>query len=217
MSLEYYLFLTFAFVLGTIVGSFLNVCIYRIPAEQSIVSPPSACPKCGHRIRWFENVPILSYLLLRGRCSSCKVFISWRYPAIEILTGLLFCLTLYSFGFSSATIIYWLFVAALIVITFIDLDHQIIPDLISLPGIIVGFLCSFFIPWLSWADSLIGILVGGGTLFALPGVMKNWPKEKGWAGGILNCLACSVLLWVGKLFCRLFFCLHLLVPLLVFL
>ena len=118
---EFYFFLSSAFILGAVIGSFLNVCIYRIPAGKSIVSPPSSCPNCGHQIRWYQNIPILSYLLLGGKCASCREKISLRYPAIETLTGLLFVAVLYYFGFSVATLIYWMFVAALVTITFIDL------------------------------------------------------------------------------------------------
>lgn len=189
MPFEFYFFLCSAFVLGAIIGSFLNVCIYRIPEGLSVVSPPSSCPKCGHRIRWYENIPILSYLFLLGRCSSCRVKISFRYPAIEALTGILFVLVLYYFGFSTATLIYWLFVAALVVITFIDLDHQIIPDVISLPGIPVGFACSFFIPWLPWLDSLLGILLGGGILFAVAWLYEVLAKREGMGGGDIKLLA----------------------------
>jgi leader peptidase (prepilin peptidase)/N-methyltransferase len=188
MPVELYFFLSSAFVLGAVIGSFLNVCIYRIPAGKSIVSPPSACPHCGHQIRWFQNIPIISYLFLGGKCASCKASISFRYPAIEALTGLLFALTLYYFNFSAATLVYWVFLAALVTITFIDLDHQIIPDVISLPGIVVGFLCSFFIPWLSWLDSLLGIVVGGGTLLAIAWIYEKVAKREGMGGGDIKLL-----------------------------
>ena len=187
MSFEFY-FLGSVFVLGAIIGSFLNVCIYRIPAGKSIVSPPSSCPYCGHRIRWFQNVPILSYLLLGGKCASCHARISLRYPFIEALTGILFVLTLYYFGFSAATLIYWLFLSALVSITFIDLDHQIIPDVISLPGILVGFICSFFLPWLTWLDSLLGILIGGGILLAIAWFYEKLAKREGMGGGDIKLL-----------------------------
>ncbi|MFO7813795.1 MAG: prepilin peptidase [Pelovirga sp.] len=186
---EFVLVMVFAFALGTIVGSFLNVCIYRIPAEKSIVSPPSSCPACSHQIRWFENIPILSYLFLRGRCSACRIKISPRYPAVEALTGLLFVLTFYYFGFSAATIVYMVFVAALVVITFIDLDHQIIPDVISLPGILVGFVGSFFIPWLAWYDSIFGILLGGGSLLAVAWIYEKLTGREGMGGGDIKLLA----------------------------
>ena len=188
MPFDYYFFLVSAFIIGSIVGSFLNVCIYRIPAEKSIVSPPSSCPQCGHRIRWFQNIPIISYLFLGGKCASCKVKISLRYPAIEALTGLLFVLVLYFFGFSLVTLVYWLFVAMLVVITFIDLDHQIIPDVISLPGIAVGFVCSFLIPWLSWLDSLLGIIAGGGVLLSIAWLYALLAKRDGMGGGDIKLL-----------------------------
>ncbi|BCR04677.1 type 4 prepilin-like proteins leader peptide-processing enzyme [Desulfuromonas versatilis] len=185
----YYLALGFAFTLGACIGSFLNVCIYRIPAGESIVSPPSRCPNCGAGIRWYQNIPILSYLLLGGKCASCKVRISPRYPLVEALTGLLFVLVLYYFGISWATPVYWLFVATLVVITFIDLDHQIIPDVISLPGIPIGFACSFAIPWISWSDSLLGILIGGGSLFLVAFVYELLTKKEGMGGGDIKLLA----------------------------
>lgn len=188
MPFEFYFFLGSAFILGTVIGSFLNVCIYRIPAGKSIVSPPSSCPNCGHQIRWFENIPILSYLFLGAQCASCKSKISFRYPAIEILTGLLFVAVLYYFGFSAATVTYWIFVAALVTITFIDLDHQIIPDVISLPGIIVGFICSFFIPWLSWVDSSLGVLLGGGILLSIAWLYEKIAHREGMGGGDIKLL-----------------------------
>lgn len=188
MFFEYYFFMSAAFVLGAIVGSFLNVCIYRIPAGLSIVSPPSHCPKCESRIRWYQNIPILSYLFLRGRCGFCRVEIPARYALVEAMSGLLFVVVLYHFGLSLATLVYWLFVAVLLVVTFIDLDHQIIPDVISLPGIAVGFLCSFAVPWLSWVDSLLGILLGGGLLLAIAWLYEVLTKREGMGGGDVKLL-----------------------------
>jgi len=182
------IFQAYTFIFGTIVGSFLNVCIYRIPVGRSIVSPPSSCPQCGHLIHWYENIPVFSYLFLAGKCSSCKAKIPLRYPAIELLTGVLFAGVFSAFGLSSATIVYSIFVASLVVITFIDLDHQIIPDIISLPGIIIGFVCSFFIPWLSWQDSLFGILCGGGVLFGIAGIYQLLTKREGMGGGDIKLL-----------------------------
>jgi len=185
----YYFFLVSAFILGAVIGSFLNVCIYRIPAGESIVHPPSRCPACGTPIRWYQNIPILSYLLLRGRCAGCRMRISVRYPLVEALTGLLFALIAFRFGPQYFVPVLWLFAAALVVITFIDLDHQIIPDVISLPGILVGFLCSFFIPWVSWTDSLFGILLGGGSLFAIAAGYELLTKKEGMGGGDIKLLA----------------------------
>ncbi|MBW6512537.1 MAG: prepilin peptidase [Desulfuromonadaceae bacterium] len=179
----------FAGLLGAVVGSFLNVCIYRLPRKQSIVSPPSSCPQCGARIPWYLNVPLVSFMVLRGRCCACKTPISLRYPAIELLNGLLFWVIFDRFGMSWLTPVFWLFSAALVVIAFIDLEHQIIPDVISLPGIVVGFLCSFLIPWLSWSDSALGILLGGGSLFVIATGYQLLTGREGMGGGDIKLLA----------------------------
>lgn len=181
--------LVFVFFLGAVVGSFLNVCIYRIPVGHSIVSPGSRCPQCHAAIRWYLNVPIISWLVLRGRCANCHTRIPLRYPLVEGLTGLLFLLVFYRFGWHVVTPIFWLFAAALVVVTFIDLDHQIIPDVISLPGIPIGFLCSFFIPWVGWFDSLLGIIVGGGSLYLIAIGYKALTKKEGMGGGDIKLLA----------------------------
>lgn len=177
------------FIFGAVIGSFLNVCIYRIPAGVSIVKPASRCPYCQAAIRWYQNIPILSYLVLRGRCSSCGHSISIRYPLVEALTGLLFVLIFHVFGFMWATPVYWLLAAALVVVTFIDLDHQIIPDVISLPGIAVGFLLSFLLPFVSWSDSLFGILLGGGSLYLVAKVYYWLTRVEGMGGGDVKLLA----------------------------
>jgi len=158
------LILIIPFVFGAVVGSFLNVCIYRIPKGLSIVSPPSSCPNCGSRIPFYLNVPILAYLVLRGRCSKCSEPFSARYPIVEALTGVFAVFTFIRFGPSIETLVYFAFLSALIVITFIDLDLKIIPDVISLPGIVVGLAASFFLPYPGVVDSLIGAVAGGGIL-----------------------------------------------------
>jgi leader peptidase (prepilin peptidase)/N-methyltransferase len=179
----------YAFIIGAVVGSFLNVCIYRLPAEKSIVSPPSSCPVCGNRIRWYDNIPIISFLLLRARCRVCHSPISWRYPLIEALNGLLTLLLFMKFGVSFPFLALFIFCSSLVAITFIDLDHQIIPDSISLPGIVVGFLFSFFLPWNGWLNSALGILAGGGSLFLVAwGYYKITGKE-GMGGGDIKLLA----------------------------
>jgi leader peptidase (prepilin peptidase)/N-methyltransferase len=127
--------------------------------------------------------------LLRGRCAGCKTKISLRYPLVEALTGLLFVWVWLAFGWQVATPLYWVFVAALVVITFIDLDHQIIPDVISLPGIVVGFLAALAIPWLPWLDSLLGILLGGGSLFLVAAVYQWLTGQEGMGGGDVKLLA----------------------------
>ena len=184
------------FILGSVIGSFLNVCIYRIPAGESIVFPGSRCPHCGTEIRWYQNIPILSYLLLRGRCAACGVSISLRYPLIEALTGGVFLLIAWRFGLQSFVPLLWILAAALVVITFIDFDHQIIPDVISLPGIVIGFLASFAIPWVSWSASLLGILAGGGSLYLVAVIYELLTKKEGMGGGDVKLLA-MIGAWLG--------------------
>jgi leader peptidase (prepilin peptidase)/N-methyltransferase len=155
------------FLLGATVGSFLNVVIHRLPEPgRSIVRPRSACPACGAAIAWYDNVPLVSFLALRARCRACRAPISWRYPLVEALTGGLLVLLWWRFGLSAALGVHFAFSAALVAISFIDLDHRIIPNEISLPGILVGFGCSFLWPGF-WLDSLIGLVVGGGGLYLL--------------------------------------------------
>jgi leader peptidase (prepilin peptidase)/N-methyltransferase len=178
-----------SFALGAVIGSFLNVCIYRIPAGESVVSPRSRCPNCRAVIRWYHNLPVLSWILLGGRCAYCKAPFSIRYPLVEALTGFLFVMFLHRFGFHPATLVSWLLVALLVTISFIDLDHQIIPDIISLPGIPLGFLCSFALPWVSWQSSLLGILLGGGVLLAIALGYEWLTKQEGMGLGDVKLLA----------------------------
>jgi len=155
------------FILGLVVGSFSNVCIYRIPRDESIIYPASHCPKCGSPIKPVDNIPLLSYILLKGKCRHCKNRISIRYPIVEFLSGLIYLIVYLIYGFSVQTLIYIILLSALIIIAFIDLDQQIIPDVISLPGIVVGFIVSFFVPYISFINSALGILVGGGIILII--------------------------------------------------
>jgi len=180
---------TVSVIFGAVIGSFLNVCICRIPEGVSIVAPASRCPYCQAPIRWYQNIPVISYLVLRGRCATCHQTISPRYPLVEILTGLLFVLVFRQYGFLWATPVYWLLAAALVVITFIDLDHQIIPDIISLPGIPLGFVLTFLVPGISWSDSLLGILLGGGSLYVVGRVYYLLTRVEGMGGGDVKLLA----------------------------
>lgn len=178
-----------AFLLGAVTGSFLNVCIYRLPLDQSVITPRSRCMACGTTVAWFDNLPILSWFLLRGRCRSCGASYSIRYPLVELLTALLSLLLFLRFGLSPSYLIYFALVAALVVITFIDLDHQIIPDEISLPGIAIGFLASFFLPEPGWLSSLLGAVVGWGSL-ALVFYAYLWlTGREGMGGGDAKLLA----------------------------
>jgi leader peptidase (prepilin peptidase)/N-methyltransferase len=184
-----WIFYFFTFLFGAAVGSFLNVCIYRIPRSQSIVFPPSACPDCGNRIAPYDNIPIFSFLLLRGKCRSCKGRISWKYPTVELINGFLTLSLFVKFNFSSTFFVLFLFCSALVVVTFIDLEHQIIPDFISLPGIVVGFAFSFLLPWLGWKNSLIGIVAGGGSLLLVAYGYQLLTKKEGMGGGDIKLLA----------------------------
>ena len=176
-------------IVGAIIGSFLNVCIWRIPREESIVFPASHCPVCSHPIRFFDNIPIISWLILRGRCRDCGASISPRYPLVEALTAVLAVLLYWKYGFSLQFLCAFLFTAALIVITFIDIDYQIIPDVISLPGIPLCFLAAVFVMGVSFLESLIGILVGGGILYVIA-VGYEWiTKREGMGGGDIKLLA----------------------------
>jgi leader peptidase (prepilin peptidase)/N-methyltransferase len=155
----------FAFIFGSVVGSFLNVCIYRLPNEESIVAPRSRCPACQSPIHALDNIPLISFLFLRGRCRACGASISWRYPLVEALTGTLFALTVVRFGVTAQAALFLLFLAGLIVISFIDLDHQIIPNIITLPGIPLGLLAGVFFRDPSLLDRVIGTLAGAGFLY----------------------------------------------------
>ncbi len=156
-----------AAVIGAVIGSFLNVVIVRLPRNESLVAPRSRCRACGTELHWFDNIPVLSFLALRGRCRACGAAISWRYPAIEGLTALLFAAAAWRSTSTTDLVLMCLFFAALVAIAGIDLEHQLIPDRITLPGIAMGFLTSFLGTRLSWLDSLIGILGVGGILVAV--------------------------------------------------
>jgi leader peptidase (prepilin peptidase)/N-methyltransferase len=155
------------FILGLIVGSFSNVCIYRIPRNESIIYPASHCPKCRSNISLKDNIPLISYILLKGRCRNCKSKISIQYPIVEFLTGLIYLIIYLIYGFSIQTIIYIILSSALIIIAFIDLNEQIVPDVISLPGIVIGFIISFFVPYISYINSALGVVVGGGIILII--------------------------------------------------
>jgi len=183
------IFSVFAFIFGAAIGSFLNVCIFRIPAGKSIVMPLSQCPACQHPIRFYDNIPIISFLLLRARCRDCGAKISWRYPLVELISGLLALALFLKFGPTLNFLVFFIFTAVLIVITFIDIDHQIIPDILSLPGIPVFFLAAVFIVKVPWHEALIGLVVGGGILFAIALFYEFIAKREGMGGGDIKLLA----------------------------
>ena len=175
-------------IAGLCVGSFLNVCIHRLPLKESVVWPASRCPGCGHDLAWFDNIPVASYLVLRGRCRSCRAPISIRYPIVEALTAAIFLLHWMVFGPTPLLAVRLLFACALIVLFAIDLDHQILPDVITLPGIVVGFVCSVFLPP-GPLMSLAGIALGGGLLWAIAEAWFRLRKVEAMGFGDVKMLA----------------------------
>jgi leader peptidase (prepilin peptidase)/N-methyltransferase len=176
-----------AFIFGSVIGSFLNVCIYRMPRSMSIIAPSSRCPSCNIPIRAYDNIPMLSYLLLGGRCRICKARIPLRYPLVEFLNAALYVSVLWRFGLDWHTLVYFIFCSALVVITFVDLDFQIIPDRITLPGILIGLIAgSLLMPdpfmrnaLLGFKASIIGLFAGGGLFYAIAVLSKG-----GWVAAI---------------------------------
>lgn len=182
-------FAIFFTAVGAVVGSFLNVCIYRIPAGKSIVLPSSHCPACKHPIRFYDNIPILSYLILWGRCRRCKAKISIQYPIVELLAALAAFIFFLRYGISWTCLFYFLFTAALIAITFIDLEHQIIPDVITLPGIPFFALAAIFLLKLPPLESLLGLVIGGGVLYLVGFGYELIKKREGMGGGDIKLFA----------------------------
>jgi leader peptidase (prepilin peptidase)/N-methyltransferase len=169
-------------LVGLVLGSFLNVCIYRIPQKKSILFPGSLCPKCGTKIRYRDNIPLLSYILLGGKCRKCKEKISLQYPLVEFITPLLLVLTYWRFGLTWSFAARSILTLVLIATFFIDLKHRIIPDVLTLPGIIIGFLLSFLVKSPSFLQSLLGIAVGGG-MFYLAAILGDLLFKKESMGG----------------------------------
>ena len=197
------LYIIFALIFGCIIGSFLNVVILRLPnPEESIAFPPSHCPKCQTPLHWYENIPIFSYLFLRGKCGHCRVTISPQYPLVELLTGLLGAAVMAQFGLSVTALGFFIFCCALLTIIWIDLHHQIIPDVISLPGIVLGFAFSFISTFVTWQDSLLGLVAGGGIFYAVSFSYYLIRKQEGLGGGDIKLLAMlgAFLGWQSLLF-----------------
>jgi len=163
--------------------------ICRLPEERSIVSPRSFCPACGHAIRFHDNIPLLSYLLLRGQCRDCRTRIPWRYPLVEGLAGALALFLFWKYGLSVNFLVAFFFVSCLIVITFIDMDHQIIPDIITLPGIPIFFLAAVFVMEVPFYEALWGLLAGGAFFTLLPTTYAFLRKQEGMGGGDIKLLA----------------------------
>ena len=181
------LLLLFA-VAGLVVGSFLNVCIYRLPRRESVVWPGSRCTACGRHLAWFENIPLASWMVLRGRCRTCGTRISIVYPLVEAITALVFVGALFVYGLSALLAVRLVFACALIVLFAIDLEHQILPNTVTLPGIATGFAASLFLPP-GWISSLIGIAIGGGVLFAIAEAYYRIRGQEGLGMGDVKMLA----------------------------
>ena len=173
-----------AFLLGTIIGSFANVCIYRLPWHRSLIFPASHCPHCQQSIRPWHNIPILSYIVLGGRCAYCKINIPWRYPFVELLCGLLYVFLYKQFGISTVGVVLTALATTLLIVTFIDLDHQIIPDTITVPGIVAGLVASFFLTPIGVLNALIGTFLGGGLFFLVAMLSRG-----GMGGGDIKLIA----------------------------
>jgi leader peptidase (prepilin peptidase)/N-methyltransferase len=192
------------FVFGTVVGSFLNVCIYRLPRGYSIVRPSSRCPTCQSPIKAYDNIPLISYILLRGRCRYCGARISLRYPLVEFLNGFLYAVVFWRYGLSPAGFFFMLYMSALIVITFVDLDFQIIPDIITIPGSIIGLIVGIFVlpdsfnrsSALGAMQSILGLLLGFGLYLLIAVLSKG-----GMGGGDIKMMAMvgAVTGWKGVL------------------
>jgi len=183
-------FILFAsYIFGSCIGSFLNVCILRIPRDISIAFPPSACTNCNEPIKWYDNIPVFSYIFLLGRCRNCKTKISIQHPLVELFTGFMAFYTVWSFSLSLKALFIFIFICILIVISIIDLHHQIIPDIISLPGIPVFFIFALILNEIELFDLILGIIVGGGILYLIAFLYFFLTKKEGMGGGDIKLLA----------------------------
>ncbi len=184
------------FILGLLLGSFYNVCILRLPLEESIVKTPSHCPQCKKNIPWYLNIPVFSYVFLMGKCKFCKNKISIQYPLVEIASGLLFYFLFKHYGLSFQLLSYTVFCSALLIVTVIDLHHRIIPNEISLPGILVGFGFCFLTKDILWWESILGFILGGGVFFSIAYLYEKFAKREGLGGGDIKLLA-MIGAWLG--------------------
>jgi leader peptidase (prepilin peptidase)/N-methyltransferase len=175
-------------LVGAVIGSFLNVCIYRLPLGKSIVWPASACESCGRELAWFENLPVISYVALGARCRTCRAPLSPRHPAIETLTALMFGVAAWYYGPTVLLASRLVFGCALIVLFAIDLEHHLLPNAITLPGIVVGLAFSL-VTEPGWLSSLVGAAVGGGSLWLIAEVYYRLRHEEGLGMGDVKMLA----------------------------
>jgi leader peptidase (prepilin peptidase) / N-methyltransferase len=180
---------TVTFCVGAAIGSFLNVCIHRIPAEESVVHPGSRCPGCRAPIAWYDNVPIVSWLVLGGRCRRCRTRIASRYPFVEAATGGLALLALWRLGATPPALVAFAFTAALLLITFIDFDHFFIPDEVSLPGVLIGLAISALPHGIGLANAALGAVLGGGLLWLVAWGYERTTGTEGMGLGDVKLLA----------------------------
>ncbi|MDH3216867.1 MAG: prepilin peptidase [Candidatus Krumholzibacteria bacterium] len=178
-----------AFGVGLLLGSFLNVVIHRLPRGSSVVGGRSKCPSCGKTIRWYDNVPIVSYVMLRGRCRRCSTSIPLRYPVVELVSGAAALLAVYRFGLSLKSAWVYVFLCVLLVITFIDWRHRIIPDVLSIGGMVFGWVGSIICLDINLIESFVGSVVGGGLLFTIAALYKLVRKTDGMGGGDIKLMA----------------------------
>lgn len=189
---EEFLLTAVAFWFGAIWGSFANVVIVRLPNNQSVVRPRSFCPQCKKSIPWFLNIPIFSWVLLRGKCRECKKKIPIRYPIVEFVMGVFFAAIFHQYGFSISTVEYLVFAFAVITSSFIDLDHMILPDRFTLSGIVIGLVGAAINPDRNFLDAFLGVFLGGGFLLAIAYFYYVFRKVEGMGGGDIKLLA-----WIG--------------------
>jgi len=189
MSQEYLFDYIVVFVLGTLFGSFANVCVYRLPQRLSIVFPGSHCPCCQESLRPWHNIPLLSYVLLGGRCATCKMAISPRYPLVELGNGLLYVVLCHHYHFSVQGVVFALFATALLIVSCIDLAHTIIPDAITLPGIVVGLGTSLWLTPVGVGNAVLGVLVGGGLFLLMAVLSVLILQREGMGGGDIKLIA----------------------------
>ncbi|ADY73413.1 Prepilin peptidase [Desulfurobacterium thermolithotrophum DSM 11699] len=178
-----------AFIFGTIIGSFLNVCIHRIPKEESIITPPSYCPKCGKKIKWYDNIPIISYLILKGKCRNCKEKISIQYPLVELLTGFLTTGIVWKYGISVTSFYFLLLTYVLVVVSMIDLKTMLVPVKLCYFAMIAGILFSIFVPSISLKDSILGASFGAGIILFIIETYYILKGKEGMGYGDANVMA----------------------------
>jgi len=181
----------FAFALGACIGSFLNVVVWRLPRRESLVHPGSHCPACNAAIPAWANVPLLSYLALRGRCRACGAHISMRYPLVEALTAVVFTALMLAHGPTPRLLVEWAVAAALIAVTFIDVDYQIIPNSITIPGLVIGLVLSLVAPQLAvdWRDAVLGVVLIGGGMWAISAGYERFSGKIGLGMGDVKLVA----------------------------